>query len=110
MFISARDQARFGLLGLHRGNWDGEQLLAGSWYDLALTPTDQQPYYGFMNFYLGGVFPRGTNAPMGSWMYLGAGSNIIFIDPTHDLVAVVRWIDYRQMDEFLRLLMEAIEE
>jgi len=108
MFISARDQARFGLLGLHRGNWDGTQLLATSWYEAALTPTTTQPYYGFMNFFLGSVHPRATHAPEGSWLYLGAGSNIIFVDPTHDMVAVVRWIDYRQQDEFLRLLMEAL--
>ncbi len=110
MFISARDQARFGLLGLHRGNWNGTQLLSDAWYAASLTPTDQQPYYGYMNFFLGHVYPRGTHAPEGSWMYLGAGTNMIFIDPTHDIVAVVRWIDYRQQDEFIRLLMTAIEE
>jgi len=110
MFISARDQARFGLLGLHRGHWNGEQLLAESWYTAALTPTDQQPYYGYMNFFLGNVYPRATNAPEGSWLYLGAGSNVIFVDPTHDLVAVIRWIDYRQTDEFIRLLMASIRE
>ncbi len=110
MFISARDQARFGLLGLHRGNWNGEQLLSEDWYAASLTPTATQPYYGYMNFFLGHVYPRATNAPEGSWAYLGAGTNMIFIDPSHDLVAVVRWIDYRQTDEFLGLLLGALED
>jgi hypothetical protein len=31
LFISAADQARFGLLFLREGNWNGKQLLSGQW-------------------------------------------------------------------------------
>jgi len=40
----------------------------------------------------------------------GAGSNVIFIDPDHDLLAVVRWIDKASLPQFVRLLMDSIAE
>lgn len=42
-FATARDFARFGLLYLRGGQWDGQQLLHQSWVDYARTPTWQQP-------------------------------------------------------------------
>ena len=115
MMISAYDQARFGLLGLHRGNWDGEQLLSEGWYERSLTPTDVMPSYGYMNFFLNTPGDERAaiaveEAPAGSFAYLGAGANMIFIDPEHDIVAVVRWIDAGQRGEFIRRLMAAVEE
>ena len=38
----------------------------------------------------------------------GAGSNVIFIDPELDLVAVVRWIDKASLPGFVRLLVESV--
>jgi len=42
-FTSARDFARFGLLYLRDGVWDGQRLLPPGWVDYARTPTFQQP-------------------------------------------------------------------
>ena len=39
--------------------------------------------------------------------FIGDGSNIIFIDYEHDIVAVVRWIDGGKMKDFVRLLLAA---
>jgi hypothetical protein len=33
---------------------------------------------------------------------------VIFIDPDHDLLAVVRWIDKASLPGFVHLLMESI--
>ena len=52
MFISARDQARLGLLGLNNGKWDGRQILSDQWVAMAKTPTAPNPGYGFCNWYL----------------------------------------------------------
>jgi CubicO group peptidase (beta-lactamase class C family) len=40
-FCSARDFARFGLLYLRDGNWNGRRLLPEGWVDHARTPTPQ---------------------------------------------------------------------
>jgi CubicO group peptidase (beta-lactamase class C family) len=42
-FASARDFARFGLLYLRDGVWNGARLLPPGWVDYARTPTWQQP-------------------------------------------------------------------
>ncbi|WP_417476368.1 serine hydrolase domain-containing protein [Maricaulis sp.] len=115
MMLSAYDQARFGLLGLNRGNWDGTQLLSEAWYERSLTPTDVAPSYGYMNFFLNRPDIEGAaisvpSAPAGSFAYLGAGANMIYIDPDHDIVAVVRWIDSGQRNGFIERLMAAVAE
>jgi CubicO group peptidase (beta-lactamase class C family) len=42
-FCTARDFARFGLLYMRDGVWDGARLLPPGWVDYARTPTWQQP-------------------------------------------------------------------
>lgn len=50
---------------------------------MATTPGDKNPRYGYM-WWLN---------PDYSYMAVGAGGNYIWIDPEHDLVIVLRWID-----------------
>lgn len=51
VFLSnARSMARFGLLALNRGNWDGTPILADTAFFTAMTTTSQQlnPAYGYL--------------------------------------------------------------
>ncbi len=40
--------------------------------------------------------------------HIGNGANEIYVDPEHDLVAVVRWIDAPAMDGFVQRLLAAV--
>ena len=53
--------------------------------------------------------PFGLTTPEACYAARGAGSNLIWIDPQHDLVAVVRWIDKSSMDGFIQLVLEAVK-
>jgi CubicO group peptidase (beta-lactamase class C family) len=104
MFISARDQARLGLLGLNKGKWGDRQILSDKWVTMARTPTGPNPGYGFCNWFLNTGKKMYPDAPEDSVAFVGDGANIIFIDYQHDVVAVVRWIDAGKMKEFVRQL------
>jgi len=108
MWINAYDQARFGYLTLRNGNWNGEQLISEEWLQMARTPTAVQKDYGFMNFFLNTDKSRFPNAPESAFFHLGAGANVVYVDPENDLVVVLRWIDFGKMNEFLGLIYEAM--
>lgn len=44
--MTTRDFARFGLLYLRGGNWDGEQILTTSWIDETRVPASTSAVYG----------------------------------------------------------------
>ena len=113
MFISARDQARFGLFTLRRGDWGGEQLLDEGWFEMAVTPTPAQSTYGFMNYFLNLPDDDGDkrypSAPDEAYAHIGNGTNMVYVDPVNDLVVVARWIPGGDIDEFLAKVIGAIE-
>lgn len=98
MFISARDQARFGLLTLNNGNWNGEQLVSKEWNKMAQTPTQVQTDYGFMNWFLNTDKKRLPSAPESAFFHLGSGVNMVYVDQQNNLVIVTRWIKGSAMD------------
>jgi CubicO group peptidase (beta-lactamase class C family) len=50
------------------------------------------------------LFP---SAPPSAFAHLGNGTNMIYVDPENDVVAVVRWIDRKALDEFVKRLLAA---
>lgn len=109
MFINAWDMARFGYLTLHRGKWKGQQLLSEKWVNMALTPTNAQPGYGFMNWFLNTDKKNLPSAPETAFYHLGNGTNVIYVDPKNDLVVVVRWIKSDALDGFVQRVLSAIK-
>jgi hypothetical protein len=107
MFINAYDMARFGLLTLHRGNWNGKQLISEAWVRQALTPTAAEPTYGYMNWFLNSNRKLMPSAPATAFVHIGNGANLIYVDPDHDLVAVVRWIESSAMDGMVQHILTA---
>lgn len=108
MFISARDQARFGLLGLRRGRWRDRQILSEGWVRYALTPTTVQTDYGVMNWFLNTGRKLMPSAPASAFVHLGAGTNLVYVDPENDLVVVARWISRGAMDGFVGRVVGAV--
>lgn len=110
MFISARDQARFGLLTLRNGRWNGTQLISEKWLQQARTPTPAEPGYGYMNFFLNTDKKRYPAAPASIWAHLGNGTNIVYCDPVNDIVIVARWIQDRSINEFLGKVLASLTQ
>ncbi len=108
MFISARDMARFGYLTLRRGKWKDRQILSDEWVTRALTPTAAQPTYGFMNWFLNTDRKYVPSAPASVFVHVGNGTNVVIVDPEHDIVAVVRWIENGAVDGFVQRLLSAL--
>ncbi len=109
MIINAYDMARFGYLTLRHGKWKDRQLISNQWVDWALTPTPAEPTYGFMNWFINTNNKFLPSAPASAFAHIGNGTNMIYVDPEHDLVAVVRWIDNNALDGFVKKLLAAYE-
>ena len=108
MLIHAEDQARIGLLMLNRGMWNGQRILDESWIEQSLRPSALNPNYGLF-WWLNTGHKRYPSAPERSFFASGAGGNLTWISPEHDLVAVTRWLDPSAADTFIRLIMQAME-
>ena len=106
-WASTTDHARFGLLMARRGNWGGKQLVSERWIAKALEPTPLRPVYGYM-WWLNTERKQFPGASAASFFALGSGGNVIWIDPDHDLVAVIRWFDNARINEFMRLVSASL--
>jgi CubicO group peptidase (beta-lactamase class C family) len=107
LFISAFDQARFGLLTMRGGKWAGKQVIPESWIKLSRTPSGPNAGYGFMNFYLNTGKRSMPNAPESTFWHLGNGTNAVICDPDDDLVVVLRWIEGNAMDGVMQRVLAA---
>ena len=76
IFISAEDHARFGLLFLSEGNWDGKQLISKEWIEMATTPSQAYPDYAYM-WWLNETDGRMSNLSREGFYAAGFGGNYI---------------------------------
>jgi CubicO group peptidase (beta-lactamase class C family) len=86
-WATTRDWGKFGLLYLHKGNWNGEQIFNESWAKYVATPTkDSNGGYGG-HFWLnaGGKY---KDAPKDMYSANGFQGQKVFIIPSKDLVIV----------------------
>jgi CubicO group peptidase (beta-lactamase class C family) len=108
LWISARDEARFGYLILRHGKWRNKQIVSENWIRSATTPTTIGQDYGYL-WWLNTKRKQYPSAPATSFAALGAGSSTIWIDPEHDLVVVWRWHQDRSTDELLKRILASIQ-
>jgi CubicO group peptidase (beta-lactamase class C family) len=104
LWISARDEARFGYLFLRNGRWSDKQLISEKWVKEATTHRGSVgPDYGYL-WWLNTEGKAWPDAPTTSYAALGAGQNTVWVDPEHDIVIVWRWHDSNQNELFKRVL------
>jgi len=86
-WATTRDWAKFGLLYLHKGNWNGEQLFDQSWAKYVATPTNTSNGNYGAQFWLnaGGKFP---DVPKDMYYCSGYQGQMVAIFPSQDLVIV----------------------
>jgi CubicO group peptidase (beta-lactamase class C family) len=104
--IGARDQARIGQLLLAGGVHEGRQLLPREWVQRLQQPCAIAPFYGGLTWLNrdGRMFAQASHE---SWFMVGAGGHYVWIDPAHDSVVVVRWIDPARADGFVSRVAKA---
>ena len=86
-WATTRDWAKFGLLYLHKGNWNGEQIFDKSWAQYVATPTNTSNGRYGAHFWLnaGGHFP---DVPKDMFYCSGYQGQMVAIFPSQDLVIV----------------------
>ena len=107
-WASTRDWAKFGLLYLHKGNWNGEQLFDASWIDYVTTPTatSNGEYGGHFWLNAGGKYP---DAPKDVYSANGYQGQRVFIIPSKDLVIVRMGLGSMDFNIMLKEIVESIE-
>jgi CubicO group peptidase (beta-lactamase class C family) len=108
LWISARDEARFGYLFLRQGKWKNRQMISKNWVRVATSPTWIAQGYGYL-WWLNTAHKQWPSLPATSFAALGYGSNTIWIDPEHDLVVVWRWHKDGSADEFFKRILAAVK-
>lgn len=96
VYTNARDLARFGLLYLNKGMWNGQRVLSEDWIRFVRTPAPSTARTG--NFY-GGQFwlvpdNRKGEVPADAYATRGNRGQYVAIIPSHDLVIVRRGLDW----------------
>ena len=95
VYTNARDLARFGLLYLQQGMWNGRRLLSEEWIEFTRKPATSTAARG--NFYGGQwwlVPDSRTDVPSNAYSTAGNRGQYAIVVPSHDLVIVRRGLDY----------------
>jgi CubicO group peptidase (beta-lactamase class C family) len=107
-WATPRDWAKFGLLYLNKGNWNGEQLFNPSWVDYISTPTNGSDgtYGGHFWLNAKGQFP---DVPKNMFYASGYQGQFVFVFPDQDLVVVRMGLTKIDINGFLKNLLESIK-
>ena len=108
VFISTMDHARFGLLFLRKGNWNGKQLISEKWVEMVQQPSNANESYGYM-WWLNKGSRQIEGVPNTIYYAAGFGGNYIVVDEKHDLVIVTRWLNPPNMGEMVKLVIDSME-
>lgn len=95
VYTNARDLARFGLLYLNGGVWDGQRIVSEEWINFVRTPAPATAERG--NFYGGHwwlVPDDRKDVPSDAYATAGNRGQFVIVVPSHEVVIVRRGLDY----------------
>ncbi|MFY9242285.1 MAG: serine hydrolase [Polaribacter sp.] len=107
-WATPRDWGKFGLLYLHKGYWNGEQVFAKDWVTYVTQPTPgSNGTYG-AQFWLNaeGQF---KDVPKNMFFADGYQGQRVYILPDQDLVIVRMALSWMEENEFLKGVLESIQ-
>ncbi|MDX6181103.1 serine hydrolase [Flavobacterium sp. Fl-77] len=112
-WATPRDWSKFGLLYLHKGNWNGEQILDESWVKYTATPTNTSNGQYGAQFWLnaGGKFP---DVPRDMFYCSGFQGQMVAIIPSLDMVIVRMGLKEEDQgfdfNEFLKGIISSVKK
>lgn len=110
-WANTRDWAKFGILHLNKGNWNGEQLFAPEWIDYITEPTEHSNGTYGAHWWLNaeGKYP---DVPKDLYSANGFQGQFVFVIPSKDLVIVRTGLaespDF-DVNTFLKGVVEAVQ-
>jgi hypothetical protein len=107
-WATPRDWGKLGLLYLHRGNWNGEQILNESWVDYVNTPCEHSDGQYGAHFWLnaGGILP---DIPQDMYSMQGHQGQKVYIFPSNDMVIVRFGLNEETQMDFNWMLKGVLE-
>ena len=115
IYASARDYARFGLLYLNDGVWNGERILPEGWVQQTVQapPVFKEKDYGYQFWLNGWEVDDSTERqypelPADAFLADGYGGQRIYIIPSKELVIVRLGLNKFDEHLFLKAVMEAL--
>jgi CubicO group peptidase (beta-lactamase class C family) len=105
--IGARDQARLGQLLLDGGRHAGQALLPEAWVGGMVEPCAVAPFYGSL-VWLNRDRRSFPGASREAVVMAGAGGHFTWVEPAHDAVVVVRWLDSAHLAGFMQRASAAL--
>jgi len=109
VFINSYDHARFGLLFLNDGKWNGQQIISKDWVDAVQVSSEANASYGYM-WWLNKGSRKWKGVEDESIYYAaGFGGNFIVVDKTNNMVVVTRWLEPNKIGEMMEKVQAAIK-
>ncbi len=106
-WATPRDWAKFGLLYLHNGNWNGQQIFDKNWVTYATTPTNTSngTYGAHIWLNAGDFYP---DAPKDLYSFNGYQGQRVFVIPSKDLVIVRMGLSSIDFNKMLKNILSTI--
>jgi CubicO group peptidase (beta-lactamase class C family) len=107
-WATARDWAKFGLLYLHNGNWNGEELFTKKWVDYVSTPTPTSNGTYGAQFWLNAE-KQFKDVPKNMYFADGYQGQRVYVLPDEELVIVRFGLSGFDENVFLKGVLESID-